>query len=680
MGDWEKSVAVHMPELGASSNSADLSPKTSATGKKGSTSFSDLLRQATDNSLPSLAQPECPKLFAKNTPTKAAKQATSKVSDKLAKLTASTSSLPSHARLGKAIEVPTTADIVSAPVTPVEEISRVVTAPVTTDPIALQAPSVVESRTAAYNAGTGSTAAASIKAPAIVVPRTSNVESLNPVAKAGTGSTSVASVKAAAVGVRVTAHDESTSPVANAGAGSASTESVKAPKIVVPPSSNVEFLKPVVNAATGSTAAEAGKGSAAVESGTAKDESLRPAAPSKSGEISLATTASTVTSMAVENPVHPDDNAAPSLDDLVPDSEVGSAAQNVTKNDTGAPAVQDSKALFMAQSPAPQQKSQVAENVSKIILNATVPVRPIDRESTYTPEIHKQSKQITNLASDPNHASQPSQPVKEAAKADEHQGFSANSPTGNSGRISPAGGTDRGSQPSSNDKSEHGGKHEGEGAAVRASNLEIKGIQRGRGIPAADTRNGFPDVMASQALGAGAAKNNSSPVFAPDSSAQPHDGATGPSSKPAGLDRPEPQPLSGDSPAALHSAKLVAQPGQAELRVGFKAGEFGNVDIRTSMIRSQVTAQISVEHGELRNLLAAELPHLQTKLAEHPLTATNIVLNNYAGGSSSGSRHAYQQNPYLAQGSNARTDSPEIPSLPTITESQSPSAQLDVHM
>ena len=138
--------------------------------------------------------------------------------------------------------------------------------------------------------------------------------------------------------------------------------------------------------------------------------------------------------------------------------------------------------------------------------------------------------------------------------------------------------------------------------------------------------------------------------------------------------------MAAGSLGTLQSAKLVAQPGQAELRVGFKAGEFGNVDIRTSMVRSQVTAQISVEHGELRNLLAGELPHLETKLSEHPLKTTSIILNSYAGGSSSGSRHAHQQNPYVAQDSNSGTNSPELSSLPTITESQSSSTQLDVHM
>jgi flagellar hook-length control protein FliK len=130
----------------------------------------------------------------------------------------------------------------------------------------------------------------------------------------------------------------------------------------------------------------------------------------------------------------------------------------------------------------------------------------------------------------------------------------------------------------------------------------------------------------------------------------------------------------------IHSAKLVEQAAQSELRVGFHAGEFGNVDIRTSMIHSQLTAEISVEHGELRNLLAVELPHLQTKLAEHSFTAANIALSTHTGGGSSNSRQAYQQNGQGSQSVNARLAEHSTPGVTALEDSQVPMTQLDVHM
>ncbi len=99
------------------------------------------------------------------------------------------------------------------------------------------------------------------------------------------------------------------------------------------------------------------------------------------------------------------------------------------------------------------------------------------------------------------------------------------------------------------------------------------------------------------------------------------------------------------------------------------------------MVRSQLTAEISVEHGDLRNLLAAELPQLQTKLGEHPFTTTNIALSSHTGSGSSNSRQAYQQNAYGLPGSGSRQDESSVALEPTLsTESQCSATQLDVHM
>jgi hypothetical protein len=86
------------------------------------------------------------------------------------------------------------------------------------------------------------------------------------------------------------------------------------------------------------------------------------------------------------------------------------------------------------------------------------------------------------------------------------------------------------------------------------------------------------------------------------------------------------------SAALLHS-RILQRIGQSELRVGIQAGEFGTVDIRTSMSRNQVTAEISVDHGELGRMLAAELPSLQNKLAEHHIPPASLVLQTQTSGS-----------------------------------------------
>ena len=132
----------------------------------------------------------------------------------------------------------------------------------------------------------------------------------------------------------------------------------------------------------------------------------------------------------------------------------------------------------------------------------------------------------------------------------------------------------------------------------------------------------------------------------------------------------------------IHSAKLVERMGQAELRVGIQTGEFGNVDIRTSMVRNQFTAQISVERGELSKVLAAELPSLQNRLSEQRMPSANIILQNQSGGGSAGSGQGSRQSRSMPQ--IAIPNSLEVASVSTVAaaspEAVSSSARLDVHI
>jgi flagellar hook-length control protein FliK len=132
----------------------------------------------------------------------------------------------------------------------------------------------------------------------------------------------------------------------------------------------------------------------------------------------------------------------------------------------------------------------------------------------------------------------------------------------------------------------------------------------------------------------------------------------------------------------VHSAKLVERIGEAELRLGIRAGEFGSVDIRTSMVRNQFTAEISVERGELGRLMAAELPSLQNRLAEQRVPVTNITIQDHTGSNSSASeqqkprdgRQVYETNPagVREQGLTTVFVAPEV-TAPS-------SSRLDVHM
>jgi flagellar hook-length control protein FliK len=132
--------------------------------------------------------------------------------------------------------------------------------------------------------------------------------------------------------------------------------------------------------------------------------------------------------------------------------------------------------------------------------------------------------------------------------------------------------------------------------------------------------------------------------------------------------------------SSLQAAKLVERAGQTELRVGIPAGEFGSVDIRTSMGRNQFTAEISVERAELGRALTAELPGLHNRLAEQRVPPANIILQERSSGSSSGDlRQGSRHNPY-SQAINppgaGDTDTTPLTALEAIEDSRG----LDIHI
>jgi Flagellar hook-length control protein FliK len=131
----------------------------------------------------------------------------------------------------------------------------------------------------------------------------------------------------------------------------------------------------------------------------------------------------------------------------------------------------------------------------------------------------------------------------------------------------------------------------------------------------------------------------------------------------------------------VQSAKLVERIGEAELRLGIRAGEFGSVDIRTSMVHNQFTAEISVERGELGRVMAAELPGLQSRLTEQGVPVASVTVQNHAGGPSTGSDQQNPrggQQPYATNLARAREEGP-IPML-VASEGTAPASRLDIHM
>jgi hypothetical protein len=86
----------------------------------------------------------------------------------------------------------------------------------------------------------------------------------------------------------------------------------------------------------------------------------------------------------------------------------------------------------------------------------------------------------------------------------------------------------------------------------------------------------------------------------------------------------------------INTAKLIQSMGQSEMRVGMHSNEFGSISISTSSTRDSISAQISLDHGELAKVLAAHLPEMQAKFGGHRAMDVRIDMNGERSGQGTG--------------------------------------------
>jgi hypothetical protein len=118
----------------------------------------------------------------------------------------------------------------------------------------------------------------------------------------------------------------------------------------------------------------------------------------------------------------------------------------------------------------------------------------------------------------------------------------------------------------------------------------------------------------------------SAPAFAGASDHSPKTTQTAP---PATTVLPQAAPM-------INTAKLIQSMGQSEMRVGMRSNDFGNISISTSATRNLISAQISLEHGELARALATHLPEMQARLGGNQAMNVRIDMNGQPAGQSTG--------------------------------------------
>jgi len=82
----------------------------------------------------------------------------------------------------------------------------------------------------------------------------------------------------------------------------------------------------------------------------------------------------------------------------------------------------------------------------------------------------------------------------------------------------------------------------------------------------------------------------------------------------------------GVSFAGLPAASLIERFRNTELHFGMQAGEFGRVEVRTSLDQHAVTAKIVVERADLGRALETELPSLHRRMSDLDIPVAKIAL------------------------------------------------------
>jgi hypothetical protein len=84
--------------------------------------------------------------------------------------------------------------------------------------------------------------------------------------------------------------------------------------------------------------------------------------------------------------------------------------------------------------------------------------------------------------------------------------------------------------------------------------------------------------------------------------------------------------------SSINTARLMQSMGESEMRVGMHSSEFGDISIRTSVSQQQMVAQISLDHSDLSQAIAAHISTVQAKLGEDYGIHASIEVHNLGSG------------------------------------------------
>jgi hypothetical protein len=126
--------------------------------------------------------------------------------------------------------------------------------------------------------------------------------------------------------------------------------------------------------------------------------------------------------------------------------------------------------------------------------------------------------------------------------------------------------------------------------------------------------------------------------------------------------------LVGPAPGPVQMAQMVNRAEQSDMRIGMNTSAFGSVDVRTTVHANDVSLVIGSEKGDLRTLLANDLPAITNTLQQQSLRLNSVNFmqgfafsNNFSGGGNSQQQAFVPQRPAMNSMAAGKDDLPELP-------------------
>jgi hypothetical protein len=116
------------------------------------------------------------------------------------------------------------------------------------------------------------------------------------------------------------------------------------------------------------------------------------------------------------------------------------------------------------------------------------------------------------------------------------------------------------------------------------------------------------------------------------------------------------------APGPVQVAQMVSRIGQSEMRIGMNTSAFGSVEVRTTIHASDVGLVIGSEKGDLRSVLASDMPAIATTLQQQNLRLNSVnFMQGFAFSNNSPGGGGSQQQGFVPPHAAVNSIGPEAP-------------------